>query len=395
MPTDPSVPRAPRPWKNRTVLAFGLASLFSDAGHETATAILPFFLVSLGGSAAALGLVEGVADALSTAAKLTAGWFSDGLTRRKPLGIVGYVATGIGMGAFALAKSPAHVLAIRSASWVGRGMRGPVRDAMLTDAVNEEARGPAFGFHRAMDTIGAVLGPLLALLLLARCGYRAIFALTLVPGLLSVLAFASAPEAPHPRVRRAFGATLRELPRSYRRFLVAVGIFGLGDFARGLLVLRAAQMLPAQGIPPTTVGVALYVVHNLVHACSAYGIGVLGVRVGALRVLAGGYFLFALMAVGFLLAPATLPIWLLALLFSLAGLATATEEVLEPTVAAAMLPEPVRGTGFGALAAVNGVGDLVASVVVGWLWTAVFPAAGFLWAAVLGVAGGVAVTRVQ
>ena len=250
------------PWLNRSVLAFGLASLFSDAGHETATAILPFFLVSVGGSAAILGLVEGVADALSMAAKLASGWYSDGLHHRKPLAVVGYAATGAGMAAFALTWTPFQVLVVRALSWMGRGMRGPVRDAMLAEAVPPEAVGRAFGFHRAMDTAGAVLGPLSAFLLLSHFGYRAIFALTLIPGLLSVVAFVSAPERGRARTRLAFRASLRELPGPYRSFLVAVGIFGMGDFARSLLILRAAQMLPGGPISPQHIAIGLYVFHN-------------------------------------------------------------------------------------------------------------------------------------
>jgi MFS family permease len=242
-------------WLNRSVFLFGLASLFSDAGHEMATAILPLFLVSLGGSAAALGLIEGIADALSTAATLASGWYSDGLPRRRPLGVAGYAATGLGMAAFALVHSPIGVFAVRTASWIGRGMRGPVRDAMLAEAVPPEARGRAFGFHRAMDTVGAVIGPLLALALVGSLGYRTIFALTLVPGVFSVIAFASAPKMLRVRTHLPFGASLRELPGPFRRFLVAVGIFGLGDFARSLLILRGAQLLPAGGaLGPTQWG---------------------------------------------------------------------------------------------------------------------------------------------
>jgi MFS family permease len=379
-----------RAWRNRTVVALGLASLFSDAGHETATAVLPLFLATLGGSAAALGLVEGVADALSTAAKLASGWCSDGLQRRKPIAVIGYAATGFGMAAFALAQSPLHVLGVRTASWVGRGMRGPPRDAMLAEAVPPDAYGRAFGFHRAMDTAGAVVGPLLAFALAAALGYRTIFALTLIPGIASVIAFASAPETRRVRTRLPFRASLRELPQPFRRFLVAVGIFGLGDFARSLLILRAAEMLPhGAGLRPEHAAIGLYVLHNLVHALSAYGIGVLGSRFGSRPVLAAGYAVFALMCLGFVLLPATTSIGVLVPLFTLAGIALATEEVLEGTVAAELLPERVRGTGFGVLAAVNGVGDLVASIAVGWLWAAVSPAAGFAYAGVLGALGAV------
>jgi MFS family permease len=385
-----------RVWRNRSVVLFGLASLLSDAGHETATAVLPLFLAFLGGSAASLGLVEGVADALSTGAKLLAGWYSDGLRRRKPIGIAGYAATGIGMAGLALTATPAQVLVVRACAWIGRGARGPVRDAMLAEAVAPHAIGRAFGFHRAMDTAGAVVGPLLALALVRRLGYRAVFAATLVPGLLSVLAFASAPEIGRRRTRERLRASLAGLPPRFRRFLVAVGLFGLGDFARSLLILRAAQLLPGHG--PWRRGetaIALYVFHNLVHALAAYGIGALAARLGARRVLAAGYLAFAAMAVGFVLAPPQPPFGVLLGLFVLAGLATSAEEVLEGTVAAELLPEGLRGTGFGALAAVNGIGDFAASALVGWLWAAVSPAAGFGWAAAMAILGALALARVR
>jgi MFS family permease len=266
---------------------------------------------------------------------------------------------------------------------------------MLTDAVPPEAVGPAFGFHRAMDTIGAVIGPLAALALLSRFSHRVIFALTLIPGLLSVLAFASAPEAGRARTRLAFRVSLRELPASYRAFLVAVGIFGLGDFARSLLILRAAQMLPSGRWSPEQLAIGLYVFHNLVHAGAAYGIGVLGVRVGAKRVLAAGYAIFGLMAMGFILVSAHPSLAALLGLFLLAGLSLSAEEVLEGTVAAGLLPENLRGTGYGVLAAVNGVGDLVASAAVGLLWAVVSPEAGFLYAASTSLVGAVVLLRVH
>src|SRR5262249_14018441 len=156
-----------------------------------------------------------------------------------------------------------------------------------------------------MDTVGAVIGPVVAFGLAASLGYRTIFAITLIPGVLSILAFASAPETRRMRTRLPFRASLRELPSSFRWFLGAVGIFGLGGFARSLLILRAAQMLPhGAGLRPDHVAIGLYVLHNLVHALSAYGIGVLGTRLGARPVLAAGYATFSLMCLGFLLVPA-------------------------------------------------------------------------------------------
>ena len=307
--------------------------------------------------------------------------------------MIGYAATGVGMAAFALTWTPLQVLGVRAVSWFGKGMRGPVRDAMLTEAVPPKSVGPAFGFHRAMDTIGAVLGPLAAFLLLSRFGYRTIFALTLIPGVLSVLAFASAPEAGRVRTRVAFRASLKELPPRFRAFLVAVGIFGLGDFARSLLILRAAQMHPPESLSPEQFAMGLYVFHNLVHATTAYGIGLLGARLGAKRLLAAGYAMFGLMALGFIIVPSHPSIASLLLLFLLAGLALSAEEVLEGTVAAELLPDNLRGTGFGVLAAVNGVGDLVASTTVGLLWAAVSPAAGFGFAASTSLVGALVLLR--
>lgn len=386
----------PKGWLTRTVVAFGMASLFSDAGHEMATAILPLFLASIGGSSAALGLIEGLADALSTGAKLWSGWFSDGLKRRKPIAVLGYVATGFGMAGFALTTRPVEVFLVRVTSWVGRGARGPVRDAMLSEAVPVEAVSRAFGFHRAMDTAGAVIGPLIALSLMASFGWPTLFALTLIPGILSVIAFSAIRESAVHRRRLSLTASLADLPPDFRRFMVAVGIFGMGDFSRSLLILRASQLSAARGdASPDSIAVGLYVFHNVVHAISAYGIGVLGARFGTRRVLAMGYAAFAAMAVGFALLPVDAPIGPIIVLFALAGLAMSAEEVLEGTAAAEMLPEKLRGTGYGALAAVNGVGDFMASVVVGSLWTWVSPSAGFAYAAVAGAAGAVALGRLR
>jgi MFS family permease len=153
-------------WLNRNMIGMALASFFSDAGHEAATAILPLFLISIGAPAADLGAIEGVADAVSSFVKLGSGWFSDRIGRRKPIAVSGYTLTGLTTGLFALATTWPQVLVMRAAGWFGRGIRGPVRDAMLAESVPVEARGRAFGFHRAGDTLGAITGPVMALALI-------------------------------------------------------------------------------------------------------------------------------------------------------------------------------------------------------------------------------------
>jgi MFS family permease len=382
-----------------------LASFFSDAGHEAATSILPLFLVSIGAPAAALGMIEGIADAVSSFVKLGAGWVSDRMSRRKPIAVLGYTITGLTTGLFALATTWWHVLFIRSAGWFGRGIRGPARDAMLSESVSPEARGRAFGFHRAGDTLGAVTGPLLTLGLLSLLGfhettiqtYRQVFWITLIPGLLSALSFAFfVREKLRPLThQQGLFHTIRNLPGKFKLFLVGVGIFGAGDFAHSLLTLRAVQMLtPAMGaVQAGRTAIALYVLHNVFYTGMSYPIGALADRIGKRGLLALGYLLAALMGIGWMLTGPS--VWTLGLLFALGGTFVAAEDALEGALAADLLPEVVRGTGYGVLATVNGVGDFLSSIVVGLLWTAFNPVVGFAYATILFFAGAVVIYRVR
>lgn len=383
----------------------GVASFFSDAGHEMATTVLPLFLLSIGAPPAALGIIEGVADAVASLVKIGAGWLSDRVAQRKPIAVAGYVLTGLTTGLFALATAWPHVLVARIAGWFGRGIRGPVRDAMLAEAVSPEARGRAFGFHRAADTLGAIIGPLMALGLISVLSghdampavYRHIFWLTLVPGLLAALAFTLLVRERKRTAQHATGLfeVLGKLPVRFRWYLVGVGLFGAGDFAHSLLTLRAAQMLtPTLGAERAgQTAIALYLVHNVLYAAMSYPIGALADRIGKQRLLVLGYGVAALMGIGWMFAvPA---VWLLVVLFAFGGLYVAAEDTLEGALAADLLPEDVRGTGYGVLAAVNGVGDFVSSIVVSVLWTTVSPAAGFAYAVVLFVSGAILIARLR
>jgi MFS family permease len=374
-----------------------LSSFFSDFGHEMATAILPLFLISIGAPPAALGAIEGVADAVSSFIKLSAGWMSDRLGRRKPIAVAGYLLTGLTTGAFALATTWPHVLLARTVGWLGRGIRGPVRDAMLADAIPPEARGRAFGFHRMGDTLGAVLGPALAFALLGAFNYRTLFVLTLIPGVLSALTFAAfvRERANAPVKGGNFLGMVNSLPTKFKLFLVGVGLFGAGDFAHSLLTLRAAQILtPSLGATPAGhIAIALYVLHNILYAGMAYPVGALADRFGKRGLLAIGYLIAAVMGLGWMVA---IPqVAYLGLLFALGGTFIAAEDALESAVAADLLPAEMRGTGYGVLATVNGLGDFVSSLVVGALWTAVNPAAGFAYAMVLSIIGAVVVFRLR
>src|ERR1700730_10985850 len=226
-------------WLNRTVLGVGLTSLFSDWSHETATAVLPAFLATIGAGPAWLGAIEGIADGLSSFSKLAAGHYTDRLKRRKPLAVFGYAFTALATASFAFATQAYHILFGRVAAWLGRGIRSPAKKALLAADVPPNAYGRAFGFERLMDTVGGIASPLTALWLLEATGhsYRKVFLWTLLPGLVAVAAFwllvRERPIAVRPQ--RSFAAGLQLLPAPFRRFLMGIGVFGAGDFSHTML----------------------------------------------------------------------------------------------------------------------------------------------------------------
>ena len=400
-PDEPSNGRTPKfKWLNSTVFGIGLASLFSDWAHETATTVLPAFLATLGGSAAAwLGVIEGVADGLSSFAKMASGFYTDKLARRKPIAIVGYLVTALGTASFSLATMPWHILVSRSLAWLGRGVRTPVRKALLAGAVTKETYGRAFGFERMMDTVGAIVGPATAFALIALFAhnYRQVFLMTLIPGLMAaVLITVCVREKERKKVSHiSFGERLRALPKAYRKFLVAVGLFGAADFAPTLLILLATQRLTPDfgAAKAASFAVGFYVLRNIFYAGSAPVAGWLADKCPKHLVLASGYGLAVVMALLIILGPTT--VWMLCIIFVLSGIYVAVEETLEDSFCAELVEEEHHGMAFGVLATVNGLGDFLSSVVVGVLWTAFGTAAAFGYSAILFAIGAVVVLSVK
>jgi MFS family permease len=387
-------------WLNRTVLGVGLTSLFSDWSHETATAVLPAFLAAIGAGPAWLGAIEGIADGLSSFAKLAAGHYTDRLKRRKPLAIFGYAFTALATASFAFATQAYHVLFGRSLAWLGRGVRSPAKKALLAADTPTGAYGRAFGLERLMDTVGAIAGPLTALWLLEATNhsYRKVFLWTLVPGLVAVAAFwLLVRERPiETREKKSFLIGLRTLPGSFRRLLVGVGVFGAGDFSHTLLILYASRMLaPAHGLArAASIAVGLYTLHNVFYAASAYLSGWLSDRVRHRKfVLAAGYALAGVTAI--LLCTGTQSLVLLVVIFVLAGLYIGTEEALEDSLTAEIVPREQHGMAFGTLAAVNAVGDFISSLLVGALWSAFSVQTAFAASALLFFAGAILILRLR
>lgn len=386
-------------WLNRTVLGVGLASLFSDWSHEIATAAMPAFLASLGVAAVWLGVIEGVSDGLASFAKLASGYYTDRLDRRKPIAVAGYVLTALGTAAFGLATNAWHVLLARASAWLGRGVRTPVRKAILAGAVDRSAYARAFGLERAMDTVGAIIGPLSALFILEATdhNYRTLFAWTLVPGLLAaaVIAFLVQERERVPVKHISFGERLRLLPQRYRQFLAGVALFGAGDFAHTMLILLATQKLtPQLGLArAASIAVMLYVLHNLFYATFSLIAGWLGDRLPKNIILAAGYSLAGLMSIGIIVLPVS--IWTMGAIFVVGGIYVAAEETLEDSLCAELVDESHHGMAFGVLATVNGIGDFISSIVVGVLWSAFGTEVAFSYSAILFFAGALLVLRVR
>ena len=382
--------------RNRGVLGIGLGSLLSDTGHEMATAALPGFLRSLGAPAAALGAIEGVADAALSASKIAGGVIADRPdVERKTVTAGGYAITALGHGAFGIATVWPVVAIARAVSWIARGGKAPARDSLLAGSVSEDHLGRAFGVERAMDSLGAVLGPLLAAPLIVAVGYRWLFAISIVPGLLAALAVLILVREV-PRVIKAakpIGAPMRTLLRErgpFRRLSLGVGLYGLGNFSATLLILRATQLLHTHGRTNTraaAIAVLLYAAHNAANAVAAYPAGVLADRVGRRTVLILGMTLFGIACIFFAFGSAN--VGTLAIQFMLVGTSTAFVDTGEGAHAAELLDPAIRGRGFGLLGLIDGVGDLVSSVVVGVLFTLTSSTWAFIYAAVLAGLGAI------
>jgi len=357
-------------WLTTTVAAIALASLLSDACYELIIPLLPALIASLGGGALALGAIEGVADGLAAVFKLWGGALADHTKHRRALAASGYLGVGIFMPAIGLATSIAMVGALRAGAWVCRGFRSPIRDTLLVDDTDPKAVNRAFGFQRALDSVGAVIGPIAAILfVVSHVPVHTAILYGFIPGIAAGAMYLWVRERPRSvPPREPIHIVLAGLPRDFKRYLLGAGIFGVGNFSATLLVLVAMRAFtPYVGAGRATViATALYLLHNVLNATFAYPAATLSERIGAGRLLLLAFLMYA--GVGALIAVAgQAPVAVVAAVI-LAGLAIAVLDPMEGTFATELLPKARRGTGFGALAAVNGVGDLLSSLGVGALW---------------------------
>jgi len=386
--SDPQAPPAPRGWITRTVVGIVLATFFSDFSHELCTSVLPLYLGSLGLGAASLGMIEGVADFLVSLSKLGGGLVGHRLRRKQPFVVLGYLVTGLATSSMGLVRSLPALLSLRVTAWIGRGFRGPLRDFLLSEEVQQTHYGRAYGLERAGDMLGAVAGPLLgALLIWVGLSASHIFLWALVPGLCAVAAVAILVRERVPENTpgaSALPGSKPPFPRAFWLLIVGVLLFGLGDFSRSFLIWIAARSLGASG-GAVPLAVLFYALHNLISAAAAYPIGRWADRRSKLRILIGGYALG--IATNVLLAFTSGRVAGVVLAIVLSGVYIAVEEVIEKAAVSQLLPRELRSLGLGILACGNAVGDMVSSLAVGLLLERAAPALAFGLPAAAGALG--------
>ncbi|MCG3134140.1 MAG: hypothetical protein HMLKMBBP_01427 [Planctomycetes bacterium] len=390
-PTGAHASAAPLP---ANVRALAAVSFLTDVASEMIYPLLPGFLTrTLGAGTAALGAIEGAAETVSAFLKLASGRMSDRMSRRKPLVAAGYAVAALARPLVAAAGSAAHVLAVRLTDRVGKGIRTSPRDALIADSVPESQRGRAYGFHRAADHAGAVVGPLVAFALMTafEMEMRTVFWLAAVPGLAAVavllLLVRDVPRAPNPpRAAAEVVRTAAPFGRPFTRYLGVLFVFTLANCADAFLLLRAAELgVPAAQIP------LLWAAHHVVKSLSSTPAGALSDRIGRRPVLFAGWTWFAATYAGFAFATETWHAWAVFLGY---GVFFGLTEGVEKALVADLVPAPRRGAAFGWFHAVIALGAFPASLLFGLAWSAWGSAAAFLAAGTLALAAALGLSLV-
>lgn len=356
----------------RNVWAVGVTSFFMDISSEMVINILPLFLSNvLGVKTNIIGLIEGIAEATASILKVFSGWLSDKLRARKWLAVAGYGVSALAKPFFYFANTWGMVAGVRWADRVGKGVRTAPRDALVADSIEEKQRGLAFGFHRAADTAGAMLGLVIALLViwlaqrgtgeLTRSTFQTVVLVSLIPAVLAVIALAvGTKDVRVTKVREMPRISFRGLGKPFLVFMLIVGLFDLGNSSDAFLVLRAQE----RGLSLTGI-LGMLITFNAVYTLVSAPAGAFSDKVGRRRVIIGGWLVYAAIYLGFALAGEGWHIWVLYVIYGLYyGLAYGTTKAM----VADLVPEALRGTAYGTYNAVLGILDFPASLIAGILW---------------------------
>ncbi|HJO02434.1 MAG TPA: MFS transporter [Acidobacteriota bacterium] len=370
-----------RPPIGSNVRKLGVVSLLTDLSSEMLYAVIPLYLTDvLGAPISIVGLIEGAAESTASALKAISGWLSDRTGRRRPFALAGYALSAIAKPLLALAGSWTWVLGARLIDRTGKGLRGPARDALIADSTAPEQRGRAFGFHRAMDTVGAVIGPLVGLVALSAfgLGYTGLFLLAAVPAVAGVAVLSGVKEIRAPLPASGTTGTGAGVSPELLRFLVVIGVFAIGNSSNVFLLLRARDLGWSQeGV------LGLYVIYNLTYAVAALPAGSLSDRIGRRRVLLCGFALSGLVYAGFAIADDGL--YAIPLLAGY-GLYAAAFAGAGRAYVADLAPRGNIATAMGLYQAVTGVLVLAASLIAGALWDRYGAHAPFVFGAIMSMA---------
>ncbi len=374
------------------IILLGITSLLTDISSEMVYPILPIYLVTtLGVGPAILGLIEGIAESLASLIKVFSGYFSDKIKQRKPFTILGYASSTVGKFLLYISSSWLYVLFARVIDRFGKGMRTAPRDALIADSAKEEKLGAAFGLHRAMDTLGASVGVLIAYFLITRYkgNFKNIFFFSLIPAFLGIVFLffikekKSKTKISHPKLQFSRSAIKLDaglwhaLDRRLKLFLIFTFIFTLGNSSNQFLLLRAKNL----GSPLEAV-ILFYLFYNIIYALVSYPAARLSDRIGRKKLLVLGYLFYGLVYLGFALNNSINNFWFL---FGFYGLYSGFTEGVEKALVSDIAPVDLRATAIGLHAALVGIGLLPASLFAGILWKFLGAQAPFYFGGLMGI----------
>ncbi len=374
----------------KNVIVLSVTSFFTDISSEMLYPVIPIFLTSvLGVPVSVLGLIEGIAESTASIMKAFSGWFSDAFRKRRPFITSGYFLSSLGKLLLFFAYAWPTVLIARFIDRLGKGVRTSPRDALLADSSSAEYRGRAFGFHRAVDTLGACLGPLLALLFLfiLKGNIRFVFLIAFIPAILAVIILLLFLKEKPISLRGIFtpGVEKHVFPPPgwkwvtphFKKFILVSSIFAVGNSSDVFLIIRSKDIGLSIGLV-----ILAYVVYNISYSALSFPFGVLSDRIDRKWVIVGGFAVFALVYFGFGLYISRFTVWIL---FAVYGFYMAMTDGVSKAYISDMVPEESRATAIGVYYCVTGILTLFASLIAGLLWTYIAPEAPFVYGAVTAV----------
>lgn len=385
----------------KNVFILGLVSFFTDISSEMLYPVIPIFLTAvLGAPMTIVGIIEGIAESTASILKVVSGWLSDRSGKRKPYVIYGYSLSTISKPLLALATTWHFVLAARFLDRFGKGLRTSARDALIADSTEDKYRGRAFGFHKGLDAMGAIIGPLIAILALyfLNGNYTPLFIIAFIPALISVILLFVFVSEKKGEKKEGFSSKFSDFSRDFKIFILITILFAIGNSSNAFLILRARDIFEISGGIPsiitsvfgtmavTVIVILTYVVYNITYSFASMPAGILSDKIGRRKVMVGGFLLFSFVYLGFALANEGYMVWIL---FAIYGFYMAMTEGVSKAYVVDMVPKDKRGTAIGLYYTATGIFALASSVIAGLLWDKVGPGAPFLFGSFAALAAAV------